>query len=100
MKQQLETQKSQRCNYLYLQAELIPWQERIEAIDREAVTTFVVTNNHFVGQAVANAKMLQGMFDEPRRGEETDHLRQLVQLSMEIERGRPWVTTATDSETE
>ena len=100
LKQQLETQKSQRYNYLYSQAELIPWQERIEAIDREAVTTFVVTNNHFVGQAVANAKMLQGMFDEPRRGEETDHLRQLVHLSMEIERGRPWVTTATDSETE
>lgn len=90
LEQQLEVQKAQRYNCLYSQPELIPWRERIEEINREAATTFVVTNNHFVGQAVANAKMLQGMFDKPRRGEETDHLRGLVQLSMGSERGRRW----------
>jgi len=30
--------------------------------------TFVVTNNHFVGQAVANAKIVQAMFGAAVRG--------------------------------
>lgn len=100
LEKQLENQKSQRYNYLYSQAELFPWRERIEAIDREAVTTFAVTNNHFVGQAVANAKMLQVMFNEPQRGEETDHLRKLVQLGMELERARSWEVLTADPKTD
>ncbi len=100
LEQQVDIQKSQRYNYLYSQAELLPWRERIEEIDREAATTFAVTNNHFVGQAVANAKMLQVMLDEPRRGEETDHLRKLVQLSMDIDQGCPWEELAATPETD
>ena len=93
----LEGQKAQRYNYLYSQAELMPWKDRIASVDREAATTFVITNNHFVGQAVANAKMLQTLFDQPPRGEETEHLRQLVLVASAAEQGSSWVQAEDDS---
>ena len=94
---QLEGQKAQRYNYLYSQAELFPWKDRIASVAQEAATTFVITNNHFVGQAVANAKMLQTIFDQPPRGEETEHLRQLVLVASEAEQGSSWVQAEDDS---
>ena len=90
LSEQLEDQKAQRYNYLYSLAELIPWKDRIAEVDADAATTFAITNNHFVGQAVANAKMLQEMFGQPRRGEETEHLRQLVVLATGADRGTSW----------
>lgn len=44
----------ERYNYLYSEAELEPWVERVEtmAASRE---TYVITNNHFRGQAILNA---------------------------------------------
>ena len=50
-----------RYNYLYSSAQLKTWQPRIEAVSRQATTTFVVTNNHFRGQAVVNALQLMSM---------------------------------------
>ncbi|MDP6508875.1 MAG: DUF72 domain-containing protein [Chloroflexota bacterium] len=94
---QLEAQKAQRYNYLYSQTELFPWKNRIASVDREAATTFIITNNHFVGQAVANAKMLQTIFDQPPRGEETEHLQQLVLAASEAEQGSSWSVAEDDS---
>ncbi|HEX7151076.1 MAG TPA: DUF72 domain-containing protein [Thermoanaerobaculia bacterium] len=44
----------ERYNYLYSQKELEPWVERIEAMATNK-DTYVVTNNHFRGQAIVNA---------------------------------------------
>jgi len=48
----------ERYNYLYSKDELAPWVDRINrmALDRE---TYVITNNHFRGQAVVNAADLK-----------------------------------------
>ncbi len=44
----------ERYNYLYSKDELAPWVERIESMARSK-ETFVITNNHFRGQAIVNA---------------------------------------------
>jgi uncharacterized protein YecE (DUF72 family) len=48
----------ERYNYLYSLEELKPWAERIAHIARSAEVTFVITNNHFQGKAIANALQL------------------------------------------
>jgi uncharacterized protein YecE (DUF72 family) len=44
----------ERYNYLYSKEELAPWVERIGSMAKEK-DTYVITNNHFRGQAIANA---------------------------------------------
>lgn len=44
----------ERYNYLYSAQELEPWVERIEKMGRNK-DTYVITNNHFRGQAILNA---------------------------------------------
>lgn len=44
-----------RYDYLYSEKELIPWIENARNISKLARETYVVTNNHFRGQAVVNA---------------------------------------------
>jgi uncharacterized protein YecE (DUF72 family) len=48
-------QPSDRYNYLYRPQELEPWVERVRKVSQEALETFVVTNNHYLGKAVVNA---------------------------------------------
>ncbi len=54
-----------RYDYLYTQGELEPWAERVRELadSARAPDVYVVTNNHFGGQAVANAKMLESMVE-------------------------------------
>jgi uncharacterized protein YecE (DUF72 family) len=58
-----DTSNEERYNYLYNEKELAPWAERIrESVRRRPDTNaFAVMNNHFRGQAVANALQLQQM---------------------------------------
>jgi uncharacterized protein YecE (DUF72 family) len=58
-----DTSNEERYNYLYNERELTPWSERIrENRERRPDTNaFAVMNNHFRGQAVANALALQQM---------------------------------------
>ena len=58
-----DTSNEERYNYLYSEKELEPWAERIrEGRARRAdVNAFAVMNNHFRGQAAANALQLQQM---------------------------------------
>jgi uncharacterized protein YecE (DUF72 family) len=49
----------ERYNYLYSKEELEPWIERIEAMAKQK-ETYVVTNNHFRGQAILNAGDIKG----------------------------------------
>jgi len=48
----------ERYNYLYSPEELAPWVERIRAMAR-GKEAYVITNNHFRGQAIVNAADLQ-----------------------------------------
>jgi uncharacterized protein YecE (DUF72 family) len=53
-----EDKPEERYNYYYSLPELEPWAERIRAVAQQAELTFVITNNHFQGKAVANALQL------------------------------------------
>jgi len=58
-----DTSNEERYDYLYAERELEPWVERIRegAARRPDANAFAVMNNHFRGQAVANALQLQQM---------------------------------------
>jgi len=47
--------RNDRYNYLYTEKEIADWAERVRQIDARAEKTFVITNNHYKGQAAANA---------------------------------------------
>lgn len=52
---------NERYDYLYTAAELEPWAARVRRIAEQTDDVYVITNNHFQGQAVANAAMLTTM---------------------------------------
>jgi uncharacterized protein YecE (DUF72 family) len=58
--------RDQRYNYLYSMEELDPWVKRIRAIADQAEDTYVITNNHYRGQAVVNALQLQFLLREQK----------------------------------
>jgi uncharacterized protein YecE (DUF72 family) len=64
-----DTSNEERYNYLYSEKELVPWVERIrEGRDlRPEANAYAILNNHFRGQAVANAIQLQHMLTGERR---------------------------------
>jgi uncharacterized protein YecE (DUF72 family) len=55
------SQLHERYNYLYSMDELEPWAERVKHVAERSQTTFVITNNHFEGKAVANALELEAL---------------------------------------
>jgi uncharacterized protein YecE (DUF72 family) len=64
----------ERYDYLYTADELRPWIERAVEIEEAPGTddTYVITNNHYRGKAVANALMLDSMAkSEPVAAPET-----------------------------
>ena len=50
-----ESGRNERYNYLYDREELAPWIERIKNMREQVNRLYVVTNNHYRGQAVVNA---------------------------------------------
>lgn len=50
-----------RYDYLYSAEELAPWAERTKAVAEATPETYAVTNNHYRGQAITNAVMLEAM---------------------------------------
>ena len=58
-----DTSNEERYNYLYNERELNPWVDRIResVVRRPDTNAYAVMNNHFRGQAVANAVQLQQM---------------------------------------
>ncbi|HOV81022.1 MAG TPA: DUF72 domain-containing protein, partial [Bacillota bacterium] len=51
----------QRYDYLYSEAELLEWLPRLAALREKAGEVCVSFNNHYRGQAVANARMLRDL---------------------------------------
>lgn len=60
-----EAGRDERYNYLYSEKELKPWLEKIERMRAVADETYVITNNHYRGQAVVNALELQHGLGQP-----------------------------------
>jgi uncharacterized protein YecE (DUF72 family) len=54
-----EAGRDDRYNYLYHSDELEEWVERIKDLGRNTEKVFVITNNHYRGQALANALQIK-----------------------------------------
>src|SRR3990172_7446100 len=52
----------ERYDYLYTTEELKPWLDRIHEVAARARETYVITNNHYRGQAAVNAAMLRRLY--------------------------------------
>jgi uncharacterized protein YecE (DUF72 family) len=62
----------ERYNYLYSLEELKPWAERTKNLAQRTDVTYVITNNHFQGKAIANALQLIALLrNQPVRAPET-----------------------------
>lgn len=53
----------ERYNYLYSDAEIREWVERLRGMESQADDLYVITNNHYRGQAPANAIELRALFE-------------------------------------
>jgi uncharacterized protein YecE (DUF72 family) len=58
--------RDDRYNYLYSLEELEPWITRIKEIAAKTKESYVITNNHFLGQAVVNALEIKATLTEER----------------------------------
>ncbi|HEU4767956.1 MAG TPA: DUF72 domain-containing protein [Pyrinomonadaceae bacterium] len=56
--------RDERYNYLYSLDELDPWLTRIKQVSKQTHETYVITNNHFRGQAVVNALEIKAAVEE------------------------------------
>jgi uncharacterized protein YecE (DUF72 family) len=55
-----------RYNYLYTEAEMSGWKDKIERIAHKAEVTYVIANNHFEAKSGANALQLKHMLTKDR----------------------------------
>lgn len=58
--------RDDRYNYLYSIDELEPWITRIKEVAKKTHESYVITNNHFRGQAVVNALEIKSILAEAR----------------------------------
>jgi uncharacterized protein YecE (DUF72 family) len=58
--------RDERYNYLYSIDELDPWLVRIKEVAKQSRETYVITNNHFRGQAIVNALEIKASLEEER----------------------------------
>ena len=56
--------RDERYNYLYSLDQLEPWIVRIKEVAKQTRETYVITNNHFRGQAVVNAVEIKAALTE------------------------------------
>jgi uncharacterized protein YecE (DUF72 family) len=79
----------ERNNYLYSPDELQPWVERIASMRRQAEETYVVTNNHYQGKAVANAFEILAALGRRPRSVPAELLRAYPRLGALLDAGPP-----------
>lgn len=53
--------RDERYNYLYNKEELEDWVKRIKDLAKKGEKVYVITNNHYRGQALANALQIKNM---------------------------------------
>jgi uncharacterized protein YecE (DUF72 family) len=84
-----DTSNEERYNYLYSEKELSPWAKRIDDASRAASKgVYAILNNHFRGQAVANALQLQAILTGETR-EVTESLRETYPILSATTTGAP-----------
>ena len=59
-----EAGRDARYDYLYTEAELDPWLDKISEVSESASESYVITNNHFHGQAVVNALQIRARIEK------------------------------------
>ncbi|MCX6565315.1 MAG: DUF72 domain-containing protein [Candidatus Aminicenantes bacterium] len=77
-----------RYNYLYAKNELDEWVERIKELGRSTDRIYVVTNNHYRGQALANALQIKNLTSGKKLEVPEELLKQYPVLEEIIERIR------------
>ncbi len=77
-----------RYNYLYAKNELDEWVERIKELGRSTDRIYIVTNNHYRGQALANALQIKNLTSGKKLEVPEDLLKQYPVLEEIIERIR------------
>jgi uncharacterized protein YecE (DUF72 family) len=73
--------RDDKYNYLYSEAELAEWIDAVRVLERRAATVFVIANNHFGGQAVANALELKAALTGTKADVPVELLRAFPRLS-------------------
>lgn len=53
--------RDERYNYLYTKDELSEWTDRIKELGKSSGQVFIITNNHYRGQALANALQIKNL---------------------------------------
>jgi uncharacterized protein YecE (DUF72 family) len=53
--------RDERYNYLYTKEELEDWIERIKDLGNQSSKVYIITNNHYRGQALANALQIKNL---------------------------------------
>lgn len=87
--------RNDRYNYLYKEKELEDWKERIVHVAERALTTYVITNNHFESKAGVNALELKSMLGGKRVPapatlvQKYPELRKFADPVDELDRGEP-----------
>jgi uncharacterized protein YecE (DUF72 family) len=72
--------RDERYNYLYSTDELEDWIERIKELGNKSNKVFVITNNHYQGQAMANALQIKNMITQEKLDIPFDLLKQYPAL--------------------
>lgn len=80
-----------RYDYLYSNDELDEWIKRIKDLGKKSKKVFVVTNNHYQGQALANALQIKNKITGEKLDIPADllkHYPQLKEIVRKIEKGQ------------
>ena len=77
-----------RYNYLYAKDELAEWVGRIKDLAASSDRVYVITNNHFRGQALANALQIKNMMSGEKLDVPLDLIKQYPLLEDIVERIR------------
>ena len=78
-----------RYDYLYTEEELDPWVEKISEVSQTASSTYVITNNHFRGQAVVNALQIRSRIEGHKVAAPPSLLEHYPVLARSAEAGSP-----------
>jgi len=72
--------RDERYNYLYSHDELEDWIEKIKNLGKKSKKVVVITNNHYRGQALANALQIKNMITQEKLDIPFDLLKQYPSL--------------------
>ncbi len=78
--------RDERYNYLYAKGELGEWIERIKNLGKKNDKVYIITNNHYRGQALANALQIKNMITGKKLDIPYDLIRQYPVLKEIIEK--------------